>query len=288
MNDQDGFLLSQAKIAILGLGLMGGSLALALKGKCAALYGVDPSQFTRDLAIRQNIVDFVDEDPAVILPLVDLVVLAAPVQAILSLLDVLPGFTPNPCIILDLGSSKAAIVEKMAALPERFDPIGGHPICGKERLSIENADRTLYYAAPFLLTPLQRTSDRARSACYQIISAIGAKPEILDAEQHDRILACTSHMPFLLSSALALATPQEVAQYIGPGFRSASRLAGTPASMMLGVILSNQKNILAALERLQDELALFTAAIAENDVETLNATLASAQEVYFELIGNKQ
>jgi prephenate dehydrogenase len=288
MNDQDGFVLAKARIAIIGLGLMGGSLALALKGKCAALYGVEPSQATRDLALRQSIVDFVDENPAIILPQVDLVVLAAPVPAILKLIENLPEYTPNPCIVVDLGSSKAAIVQKMAALPENFDPIGGHPICGKERLSLENADRTLYYAAPFLLTPLKRTSRRARMACEQIISAIGAKAEFLDAEEHDRILACTSHLPFLLSSALALATPQDVSSFIGPGFRSTSRLAGTPATMMLGVVLSNRRNILAALERLQDELALFTSAIAENDVESLHASLVSAQEAYFKLIGSKQ
>lgn len=280
MSDKDDFILSRAKIAIIGLGLMGGSLALALKGKCAALYAVDPDEATRDMALRQSIVDLADADPANLLPLADLVVLAAPVPAIMNLLECLPDLTPNPCVILDLGSTKAAIVERMAALPERFDPIGGHPICGKECLSLENADRTLYYGAPFLLTPLQRTTARARAASYQIVSAIGAKAETMSAEEHDRILACTSHLPFLLSSALVLATPQVVASFTGPGFRSASRLAGTPASMMLGVVLSNRENILAALERLQDELALFTSEIAENDTEALRASLIAAQDAY--------
>jgi prephenate dehydrogenase len=287
MIDNEDFILSQAKIAIIGLGLMGGSLALALKGKCAVLYGIDPDQATRELALGQNIVDFAQADPASLLPLADLIVLAAPVPAILDLLECMPALTPNPCVVLDLGSTKVAIVEKMKVLPERFDPIGGHPICGKERLSLENADRTLYYAAPFLLTPLQRTTGRARSACNQIISAIGAKAEILSAEQHDRILAFTSHLPFLLSAALALATPLEVAAYTGPGFRSASRLAATPASMMLGVILSNRENLLASLEQLQDELALFTSAIADNDTEALRVSLTSAQAAYYKLIGEK-
>jgi prephenate dehydrogenase len=287
MSIKHDFILSQAKIVIIGLGLMGGSLALALKGKCAALYGVDPDAATREMAIEQNIVDLADADPANLLPFADLVVLAAPVPAILGLLERLPDLMPNPCVVLDLGSTKVAIVEKMAALPERFDPIGGHPICGKERLSLENADRTLYYAAPFLLVPLQRTTVCARAASEQIVTAIGAKPEIMGAEEHDRILACTSHLPFLLSSALALVTPQDVAPYIGPGFRSASRLAGTPSSMMLGVVLSNRENLLAALEHLQDELALFTSAIAENDVEVLSACLSSAQKAYTKLNGVK-
>ena len=287
MNEEDDFVLSKAKILIIGLGLMGGSMALALRGKCAALYGADSDLSTRDLALRQNIVDLADADPSKLLSQADLVILAAPVPAILSLLDVLPEFTSSRCIVLDIGSSKAEIVSKMGKLPERFDPIGGHPICGKERLSLENADRTLYYAAPFLLTPLQRTTARARMAAEQIISAIGAKINFLTPDEHDRILACTSHMPFLLSSALALSTPQDVSPFVGPGFRSASRLAGTPASMMLGVIQSNRVNILAALERLQDELAFFTSAIADNDIDALSVSLNSAQESYSKLIGAK-
>ena len=287
MSEDDDFALAKAKVLIIGLGLMGGSLALALRGKCAALYGVDPDQSTRDLAIRQNIVDLADAEPSILMSLADLVILSAPVPAILSLLDGLPEIATNPCVVLDIGSSKVEIVAKMEKLPERFDPIGGHPICGKERLSLENADRTLYYSAPFLLTPLQRTTNRAMMAARQIVAAIGAKLEILTPEDHDRILACTSHMPFLLSSALALSTPIDVSPFVGPGFRSASRLAGTSASMMLGVIQSNRVNVLAALERLQDELAFFTSAIAENDIEALQVSLTSAQEAYLRLTGSK-
>lgn len=287
MVDKDDFVLSRAKIAIVGMGLMGGSLALALRGKCAVLYGVDPDKTALELALRQDIVDYANTDPAKILPLVDVIVLAAPVPAILNFLDQLPEFAPNPCIVIDLGSTKKAITDRMLALPERFDPIGGHPICGKEKLSLINADRTLYYSAPFILTPLRRTSLRARTASEKIISAIGAKMEILEPDEHDRILASTSHIPFLLSSALAMATPTDVSAFIGPGFRSASRLAGTPASMMLGVILSNREHILAALERVQDELAMFTSAIAENDIESLEASLSASQKAYSKIIGSK-
>ena len=283
MSVDDGFILSKARVAILGLGLMGGSLALALKGKCAAIYGIDPDAATRDLALRQNIVDLADSEPARLLLMADLVILAAPVPAILALLDELPALMPLPCVVIDLGSTKRLIVEKMVNLPERFEPIGGHPICGKEKLSLENADRTLYYAAPFLLTLLSRTTARARAAAEQMIAAIGANVQILDAGHHDRILASTSHLPFLLSSMLALATPLDVAPFIGPGFRSVSRLAGTPASMMLGVVLSNRENILAVLERVQDELALMISAIADNDSETINTTLLAAQNAYLEL-----
>lgn len=276
MNEPD-FNLAGSKIAIIGLGLMGGSLALGLKGKCAALYGIDPHPPTLELALSQKIVDHADADPAKLLPKVDLVILSAPVPAILTLLEQLPSFTSRKCIVMDLGSTKKMIVDSMAKLPERFDPIGGHPICGKEKLSLANAERTLYYAAPFLLTPLKRTSSRALSAAHQIIEAVGAKAKELDAEEHDRILASTSHLPFLLSSALALSTSQEIASFVGPGFKSTSRLAGTSSSMMLGVLQSNRENVLTALHALQGQLNEIESSLSSNDFPKLESLLNQAQ-----------
>jgi prephenate dehydrogenase len=272
--------LAGSKIAIIGLGLMGGSLALGLRGKCAALYGIDPHRATLELALSQQIVDYASSDPAALLSEVDLVILSAPVPAILTLLEQLPTFTSNPCIVLDLGSTKKLIVESMSRLPEHFDPIGGHPICGKEKISLANAERTLYYAAPFLLTPLDRTSPQALSAANQIIEAVGAKARVLDAVEHDRILASTSHMPFLLSAALALATPQDVASFVGPGFKSTSRLAGTSSSMMLGVLQSNRENVLQALHGLQTQLAEIESTLSSSDFPKLETILNEGQSKY--------
>jgi prephenate dehydrogenase len=284
MVGDDGFLLSRSTIAIIGLGLMGGSLALGLKGRCATLYGIDPDQATLEMARRQNIVDRADNDPTKLLPGADIVILAAPIPAILTLLEQLPTFMPNSCIVLDLGSTKRLIVETMSCLPERFDPIGGHPICGKEKLSLANAERTLYYEMPFLLTPLERTSARALSAALQIIEAVGSKATILDAAQHDRALASTSHLPFLLSSALALATPEDAAPFIGPGFKSTSRLAGTSSSMMLGVLQSNRENVIEVVHRFRASLdEIETALEARNDIQ-LQSLLNRATTRYTELM----
>ena len=277
---QPDFNLAESKIAIIGLGLMGGSLALGLRGKCAALYGCDPHLPTLELALSQHIVDYADSDPAKLLPEADLVVLSAPVPEILTLLEQLPAFTSNPCIVMDMGSTKRLIVESMSRLPERFDPLGGHPICGKEKLSLANAERTLYYAAPFLLTPLERTSARALSAAHQIVEALGAKASTLDATEHDRILASTSHLPFLISSALALATPQDVTPFIGPGFKSTSRLAGTSSSMMLGVLQSNRENVLNALRGMQSQLAEIESSLASGNFSNLESMLNEAQAKY--------
>lgn len=285
MKESD-FNLAESKIAIIGLGLMGGSLALGLRGKCAALYGIDPHHATLELALSQHIVDHADSDPARLLPKADFIILSAPVPVILTLLEQLPSLMPNRCIVMDLGSTKRLIVEAMARLPERFDPIGGHPICGKEKLSLANAERTLYYAAPFLLTPLERTSPRALFAANQIIEALGAKAKILDAVEHDRILASTSHLPFLLSSAMALAIPQNVASFVGPGFKSVSRLAGTPSSMMLGVLESNRVNVLNALHGLQNQLTKIESLLASEDYPMLEAILNQSRSIYQNLTDN--
>jgi prephenate dehydrogenase len=278
--DESNFTLSSSKIAIIGLGLMGGSLALGLRGKCAALYGIDPHLPTLELALSQHIVDYADSDPAKLPPEVDLIILAAPVLSIVALIHQLPFTIPHPCIVMDLGSTKKVVVDAMEKLPARFDPIGGHPICGREKLSLANAERTLYYAAPFLLTPLARTSARALSAASQIIEALGAKARLLDAAEHDRILASTSHLPFLVSSALSLAAPEDVAPFVGPGFKSTSRLAGTSSSMMLGVLQSNRENVLNALRGMQSQLAEIESALSSEDFTKLEALLNEAQAKY--------
>jgi prephenate dehydrogenase len=278
------FFLKDANIAIVGLGLMGGSLALALRGHCAQLLGLDPDPATLELTRGQKIVDLAGPDPAQLLPQADLVILAAPVPAILDWLHVLPQYVQHACIVLDIGSTKRAIVDAMDLLPSNFDPLGGHPICGREQLSLEYADATLYRDAPFVLTPLARTSGRARSAAEQIASLIGAHLVVLDPSEHDRILASISHLPFLIASALVLATRAEVTPLTGPGFRSTTRLAATPSSMMLGVIQSNRQNILQAIDRFQYELNNLKSSIVDLEGEALGSLLDTARRGHQALI----
>jgi prephenate dehydrogenase len=283
---EDGFSLQDSTVAIIGLGLMGGSLALALRGHCRALYGSDLHEATLELALSKNIVDRAEADPARLLPEADIVVLATPVPMILALLQRLPDLMPNPCVVFDLGSTKRLIMERMSHLPERFDPIGGHPICGKEKLSLENAEAGLYQSSPFVLTALPRSSSRARGAAEQLIHAIGAQVVWMDAFEHDRVLALTSHLPFLLSSTFtsvlsrAPVAPQEIAILAGPGLRSTSRLAATPSSMMLGVLESNRENVLAAIGLLQKELTTFESALSSQDSHKLLLLLDRSRAAY--------
>lgn len=283
---EDGFRLQDSKIAIIGLGLMGGSLALSLKGKCAALYGIDTNPATLKLALDKQIVDRTDNDPATLLPQADLVILATPIPDIIDFIQKLPSLVQKPCIIFDLGSTKREIVQAMAALPERFDPLGGHPICGKEKLGLENADGHLFEDAPFVVTWLERTTLSARNTIKQIVAAIGARLIEMTAEEHDRALAFTSHLPFLLSSTLALSTPVEYSPFIGTGFRSTSRLAGTPTSITLGILQSNRKNVLAAISLFQQQLSEIQTKLAADDFQTLESLLNHSRSAYQSLISN--
>jgi prephenate dehydrogenase len=279
-----GFRLQDSNIAIVGLGLMGGSLALALRGKCAALYGIDSDPAARRLALATGVVDRADADPAHLLSRADVLVLATPVSWIIDFIRKLAIFTERSCILIDLGSTKRDIVQAMSNLPGNFDPIGGHPICGKEKPGLEHAEASLFQNAPFVITPLQRTTSRAYQAARQIISAVGARPVEMDAEEHDRILAFTSHLPFLLSSALTLSTPAEYAPLIGTGFRSTSRLAGTSPAMMLGVLRSNRANLLAAIQSLCGSLHELESALEGEDFPKLELLLNHSRAAYHLLI----
>jgi prephenate dehydrogenase len=118
------------------------------------------------------------------------------------------------------------------------------------------------------------------SAANQVIEAVGAKARVLDAVEHDHILASTSHLPFLISSALALATPNDVTSFVGPGFKSTSRLAGTSSSMMLGVLQSNRENVLSALHGVQSQLAEIESTLSSSDFSKLESILNDAQSKY--------
>lgn len=281
-----GFQLQDSKIAIVGLGLMGGSLALALRGKCAALYGIDSNPVTLKLVTEKQIVDQADSDPANLLHQADLIILATPVPAIIAFVDQLPALVQQPCMLLDLGSTKKDILHAMSALPDHIDPIGGHPICGKEKLGLENADANLYRDAPFVVTALERSSHRARSAIQKIISAVGGRLIEMDAEEHDRALACTSHLPFLLASALARSTPSEYSPLIGSGFRSTSRLAGSPASMTLGILQSNRENVLKAIKGFRASLDEIVSTLQAENYTQLEALLDESRTAYQSLVSS--
>jgi prephenate dehydrogenase len=154
-------------------------------------------------------------------------------------------------------------------------------------LSIENAESGLFRLAPFVVSTLQRTTPRAISAAEQIIDRIGGQTIRMEAAEHDRLLAITSHLPYLLSSSLASTLTTNICEtmkLVGPGFRSTSRLAGTPASMMLGVLESNRENVLVAIDLLQNELIAFKSALSSKNSEELGFLLDKSCAIYQTII----
>lgn len=247
-DDIHGFFIDR-NIVIFGLGLMGGSLAMALQGKCRSVNGIDPDPVAVHSALNRGIVSKASMDPGNLVQGADVIILAAPVKTILALLETLPELCDNPAIVIDFGSTKISICQEMEKLPARFDPIGGHPMCGKETAGLANADRSLFQNAAFALVPLDRTTLAARQTAESLALALGSKPVWLDAAEHDRQVAITSHLAYLAANALAFCTPIEAALMAASGFSSTSRLAVTPPEMMMDVLQTNRVAILPALHQ---------------------------------------
>ncbi len=268
--------LAESSVAIVGLGLMGGSLAMALRGQCKSLLGCDLDQETLKLAREKEVVDVADSNLSAILPQADLIVLATPVRTILELLITISKYLREPVVIMDLGSTKTEIFQAMAALPPALDPIGGHPMCGKEKSGLENASGDLFIGAPFALTALSRTTQRARSLAEEMVQGIGAKPIWMEPEIHDEWVAATSHLPYLLSVALTNATPLEVSPLVGPGFQSATRMAASNPEMMRDIFLTNQDQVIMAIRRFITKLENLETLIKVGDAQQMKDTFEAS------------
>jgi prephenate dehydrogenase len=281
--DEPAFTLSHTRIAIIGLGLMGGSLALALNGRCRALVGVDPDDSTRALARAREVTCFPELGAALD---TDLLILATPVRSILSLLASLSDSHfvirhAKRTFVIDLGSTKGLITSAMQTLPPHFDPLGGHPMCGKEVSGFAHADPELFRDKTFVLTPLPRTSPAALTLALELVAALGAQPLLLAPEQHDQLAATSSHLPYLAATALMQAAQSLNDDLLwamtASGFRDTSRLAASDLTMMIDILLTNRPAILNSLTRYRTQLDSLFALIESSDPATLRAALAPAQ-----------
>jgi prephenate dehydrogenase len=252
--------LEQARVTVIGLGLMGGSLAKALKGCCRELIGVDLDPLSLEQAVRSGAVDLGVKDAAEGLSACDLAILAVPVCEIIRILDRIGDDLPAPAFLMDLGSTKVNITNRMESLPGRVDPIGGHPFCGKETAGFHASESDLFQGAPFILTPLPRSSTACLRLAHQLIARIGARAIEVEAERHDRIVAVTSHLPYLLAASLtALCRDLEqedpfYRELIAGGLIDTTRVAASDLRMITDVLLTNGSNVADALGCVLDHL----------------------------------
>jgi prephenate dehydrogenase len=219
----------------------------------------------------------------------DCIVLAAPVRTILSILKELADIRPpegTVRVVIDIGSTKTEIVREMDLLGPGYDPIGGHPICGREVHGIRFADPLLYRDAPFVLAPLKRTTPRAIDLARRLVQSLEARALVLDAAEHDRLVASTSHLPYLAAVALAQTAHRlpSATALVGPGFRDTSRLAGSNTEMLTDILLTNREHVLQALEEYIARLEALAERIREGDEARLKVLLAEGRRARQELL----
>jgi prephenate dehydrogenase len=272
---------ANARVAIVGLGLMGGSLAGALRGHCRAVVGVARRPETVEAALAEGLVDEGSTDLAAGVRHADVVVLATPVRVILRQLAEIGPLLPEGCLLMDLGSTKAAIVAAMARLPGHVQPLGGHPMCGKEVSGLEAADATLYRGRTFILSPLPRTSAAALALGRQLAEAAGAHPLVLDAERQDFLVATLSHLPYLLACGLVATADATTSadpaawEIVAGGFRDTSRVAGSDVTMMLDILLTNREEVLRAVAVFQHQLGTLARLLETGDEDALHKALTA-------------
>ena len=281
--------LTDCTIAIAGLGLMGGSLGLAFRGRVGRVIGIARRAETIDQALAAGAIDHGCQMLSEGIAEADIIVLATPVSVILAQIDEIGqlaqgGGMRDGVVLIDMGSTKERICDALDRLPATIQPVGGHPMCGKETSGLDVAEAGLYCHAPFVLSPLPRTAPQAVALATDLAMAVGACPIELDPLRHDRLAAGISHVPYLASVAV-FAAANDLAQgdamawrLAAGGFRSTTRLAGSDDKMMADILLTNREAVLAQLDRLQASLSQLAALITTGDEARLRAITALVRQ----------
>ena len=266
------------KIAFIGLGLIGSSLARVLReqGLARIITASARSQKTLDVALQLGVIDEGHADPAAAVQGADLVVLAMPVNATEAALQAIKGALKAGAIITDVGSTKGSVVAAaervFGVVPQGFVP--GHPIAGSEKSGVLAGKAGLFARHKVILTPLPQTDAAALATVEAIWKAAGAEVLFMEVNRHDEVLAKTSHLPHLLAFSLVdtLARESEnldIFRYAAGGFRDFTRIAGSDPVMWHDIFLANKPALLAALEHFSGGVERVKAAIESGDSETL-------------------
>ncbi len=275
------------RVAILGLGLMGASLGLAIRAEHGRLAGVvvgyDIAPGVGARAVARRAIDIATSSAAEAVASADLVVIATPTVAAEATLRAIAPYVAPHAIITDLCSVKEPLVRlapNTLTYPERY--VGGHPMAGSERAGIETARDDLFRGARWALTPTAQTSPDALARAHALVVALGAHPLEIDAEAHDAAVAGISHLPLALAVALTqtLAEADDwptMASLAAGGYRDTTRVAAGDPIMGRDILLANRAALLARLDAFTFTLAELREAIARGDATAIEATLRAAQ-----------
>ncbi|HSH72486.1 MAG TPA: prephenate dehydrogenase/arogenate dehydrogenase family protein [Methylophilaceae bacterium] len=275
------------KLVIFGVGLIGGSVALALKRSDPALHivGVGRTGDNLQAALDLGVIDQIESSPAIALKKADMVIIAVPVAQTANILSAIAPHLEAQTIITDVGSTKSDVLAHAQNLlgdkAARFVP--GHPIAGAEKSGVTAAKVDLYDGKNVVLTPAENTSELALQAVTKLWQATGANVSQMTAQQHDGIFAAVSHLPHLLAFALVddlagRANAKQLFDFAASGFRDFTRIAGSSPEMWRDISLANRTALLTELAAYQDELARMQSLLENNDGVGLQALFEQASQ----------
>ena len=269
------------RVAIVGVGLMGGSLGMAIKKHRLAreVIGLSHRQAALDQAVKINAIDTPCLDVKKAIANADLVVLATPVDSIIKLFTTINPYLKRGCIVTDVGSAKAKIIEhgeKILSSPSFF--VGSHPLAGSEKKGVANAAADLFEGSTCIMTPTNKTNQVAKQKVKHFWTKLGMEVKLLPPEEHDEILAYVSHLPHLVAYGLMLGIPSKYLGYASQGLKDTGRVAASSPQMWSDICMANSKNVLNALDQCVENLAHFRKAIISCDQKNLTHYFTQAQE----------
>jgi prephenate dehydrogenase len=263
------------RIAIVGLGLIGGSMGLALRRagqEGLELVGYARRPETAERARRLGAIDRVESSLAAAVDGADLVMLAVPIMSIKEILSQISPHLADGAVVTDVASTKLQVMHwAEEALPQSVSFVGGHPMAGKELSGIEVAEAGLFQGCTYCIVPGRGASDDAIQGIVDLARRVGGRPLFLTAGEHDYFAAGTSHLPLVLASALVMATARnprwsKMADLAATGYASTTRLASQHPRMNRDICLTNGENIVAWIDEFTRELQRLRGLIAEGDL----------------------
>jgi prephenate dehydrogenase len=270
------------KLTVVGVGLIGGSVALAARrrGVAGHIVGVDRQPAALARALERGLIDEAAVDLASGVAGAEVVVFCTPVDHITAgVLAAAPHCRPG-ALLTDAGSTKSAILRELdGRLPPGVSFVGAHPLAGSEKQGPDHARANLFEGQLVVLTPPAPPDDSSLSRARGFWEALGSRVEVMGAEEHDRAVALTSHLPHLAAAAVAGIVPAELLGLTATGFRDTTRLASGDPALWSAIFLANRADVLAALDRLGGQLERFRQALSANDREQVEALLREGKQV---------
>lgn len=277
-----------SRLCVFGVGLIGGSLARALRAKAVVEHVVGCSRNKNNLQRAQDlgVIDSWTCDPSEAVKNADIVVLATPLGAVKAILSAIKDTLAVDCILTDAGSAKRCVIEDVRAvfgeLPPNF--VAGHPIAGTEDSGVEASFASLYEDHKVILTPTEETSSKALKCIFEMWEHTGATVVTMDPDHHDEVLAATSHLPHLLAYSLVetlgkMEEHREIFKYAAGGFRDFTRIASSDPVMWHDICLANREAMLITLRAFQEDLSAITTAVETRDSEYLRDVFSRAKRL---------